>query len=59
MVVRMNCRKGGMDGIYHCKIPDATKVSRSSTLECTTQALVSDIIMHSYCIVSVLTRQLI
>ena len=22
----MNRRKGGVDGIYHCKIPDATKV---------------------------------
>ena len=26
MVVRLNRKRGGMDGIYHCKIPDSSNV---------------------------------
>ena len=29
MVVLMRCRRGGEDGIYHCEIPDAMKVSQT------------------------------
>ena len=29
MVVRMNRREGGLDGIYHCKIRDAINVSQT------------------------------
>ena len=29
MVVRMNHKEGGVDGIYHCKIPDAMNVSQT------------------------------
>ena len=29
MVVRMNRRRGGMEGIYRCEIPDAMNVTRT------------------------------
>ena len=29
MVVRMNRRRGGVDGIYHCEIPDLTNITRT------------------------------
>ena len=28
-VVRMNRRRGGVDGIYHCEIPDAASVNQT------------------------------
>ena len=30
MVVRMNRRRGGVDGIYRCEIPDAMNVTRQT-----------------------------
>ena len=29
MTVRMNRREGGVDGIYHCEIPDAMNVTQT------------------------------
>ena len=29
MVVRLNRRRGGMDGIYHCEIPDSMNVTQT------------------------------
>ena len=29
MVVHMNRRRGGVDGIYHCEIPDSTNVTQT------------------------------
>ena len=29
MVIRMNRRRGGVEGIYHCEIPDAMNVAQN------------------------------
>ena len=40
MVVRMYRRRGGVEGIYRCEIPDSMNVTQPYTLECTQQTLV-------------------